>query len=113
MPVPSLTQHSLTPSRFKDINRNHVGLDLNSMVSTHVSDLGSVDINLKSSDLVSSWIEYDGSSRVINVSVSYSNRKPKDPFLSSSLDLGMYVSKFRIRWVFQVESGSTEIHSIE
>ncbi|KAM1837875.1 hypothetical protein ACFX14_019624 [Malus domestica] len=41
---------------FKNINGNHVGLDLNFIVSTHVSYLGSVNINLKSDDLVSSWI---------------------------------------------------------
>ncbi|KAM1862037.1 hypothetical protein ACFX14_002547 [Malus domestica] len=51
-----------------DINMNHVGLDLDA-----------IDINLKSDNLVNSWIEYDGLSQVINVSVSYSNLKHKDP----------------------------------
>ncbi|XP_068328152.1 flagellar radial spoke protein 5-like [Pyrus communis] len=46
-PSPSTVPFQRPPSRFKDINKNHVRLDLNSMVSTLVSDLGSVDINLK------------------------------------------------------------------
>ncbi|KAM1307103.1 hypothetical protein ACFXTH_009358 [Malus domestica] len=104
---------TLMDVEFKDINGNHVGLDLNSMVSTRVSDLGSVDIDLKSGDLVNSWIEYDGSSGVINVSVSYSNLKPKDPVLSFSLDLGQYVSDFMYVGFSGSTQGSTEIHSVE
>ncbi|KAM1271462.1 hypothetical protein ACFX2J_032273 [Malus domestica] len=104
---------TLMDVEFKDINGNHVGLDLDSMVSTRVSDLDAVDIDLKSGDLVNSWIEYDGSSQVITVSVSYSNLKPKDPVLSFSLDLAQYVSDFMYVGFSGSTQGSTEIHSVE
>ncbi|PRQ43749.1 putative non-specific serine/threonine protein kinase [Rosa chinensis] len=52
---------TLMDVEFKDINSNHVGLDLNSMVSSQVSDLGATDIDLKSGDLVNCWIEFSGS----------------------------------------------------
>ncbi|CAL2267780.1 unnamed protein product [Prunus armeniaca] len=104
---------TLMDVEFKDINSNHVGLDLNSMVSTRVGDLSSIDVDLKSGDLVNSWIEYDGSSRVINVSVSYSNLKPRDPVLSYSLDLGQYVSDFMYVGFSGSTQGSTEIHSVD
>ncbi|GFZ14285.1 concanavalin A-like lectin protein kinase family protein [Actinidia rufa] len=82
---------TLMDVEFNDINGNHVGLDLNSMVSTQVSNLETIGIDLKSGDLVNSWIDYSGSTRVLNVSVSYSNLKPKEPLLSLSLDLDPYV----------------------
>ncbi|ESQ45150.1 hypothetical protein EUTSA_v10010158mg [Eutrema salsugineum] len=98
---------------FKDINSNHVGFDVNGVVSSVSGDLGTVDIDLKSGNTVNSWIEYDGSSRVFNVSVSYSNLKPKSPFLSFPLDLDRYVNDFMFVGFSGSTQGSTEIHSIE
>ncbi|CAN0926853.1 L-type lectin-domain containing receptor kinase VIII.1 [Linum grandiflorum] len=104
---------TLMDVEFKDINGNHVGLDLNSMVSSQVGDLEAVDIDLKSGDLVNAWIDYDGSARVLNVSVSYSSQKPKEPLLSASLDLDPYVSDFMYVGFSGSTQGSTEIHSID
>ncbi|PON69256.1 GPCR kinase [Parasponia andersonii] len=104
---------TLMDVEFKDINGNHVGLDLNTMVSSQVADLGALDIDLKSGDLVNAWIEYDGSTRVFNISVSYSNLKPKEPLLSFSLDLDQYVNDFMYVGFSGSTQGSTEVHSIE
>ncbi|GKV12245.1 hypothetical protein SLEP1_g23418 [Rubroshorea leprosula] len=104
---------TLMDVEFKDINGNHVGLDLNSMVSSQVGDLGVLDIDLRSGNLVNSWIQYDGSSQVFNISVSYSNLKPKEPLLSFSLDLGQHVNDFMYVGFSGSTQGSTEIHSIE
>ncbi|XP_059427779.1 L-type lectin-domain containing receptor kinase VIII.1 [Corylus avellana] len=98
---------------FKDVNGNHVGLDLNSMVSSQVGDLDGIEIDLKSGNLVNAWIEYDGSTQVFNISVSYSNLKPKEPLLSFSLDLDQYVSDFMYVGFSGSTQGSTEIHSVE
>ncbi|KAG2718834.1 hypothetical protein I3760_03G239100 [Carya illinoinensis] len=104
---------TLLDVEFKDINGNHVGLDLNSMVSAQVGDLEAIGIDLKSGNLVSAWIEYDGPSRVFNISVSYSNLKPKEPLLSFSLDLDQYVNDFMYVGFSGSTQGSTEIHSVE
>lgn len=53
---------TLVDMEFKDINGNHVNLDLNMMVSSQVGDLGVINIDLKSDDIVNAWIEYGGSS---------------------------------------------------
>ncbi|CAH2064231.1 unnamed protein product, partial [Thlaspi arvense] len=98
---------------FKDINSNHVGFDVNGVVSSVSGDLGTVDIDLKSGNTINSWIEYDGSSRVFNVSVSYSNLKPKSPILSFPLDLDRYVNDFMFVGFSGSTQGSTEIHNIE
>ncbi|KAK9265709.1 hypothetical protein L1049_001679 [Liquidambar formosana] len=104
---------TLMDVEFKDINGNHVGLDVSSMVSSQVSDLGALDVDLKSGDIVNSWVEYDGSTRLFNISVSYSNLKPKDPLLSFNFDLDEYVNDFMFVGFSGSTQGSTEIHSIE
>lgn len=104
---------TLMDVEFKDINGNHVGLDLNSMVSAQVGDLGAINIDLKSGDLVNAWIEYDGTNRGFNISVSYSNLKPKEPILSFSLDLDQFVNDFMYVGFSGSTQGSTEIHNIE
>ncbi|KAK7321466.1 hypothetical protein VNO77_32136 [Canavalia gladiata] len=104
---------TLMDVEFKDINGNHVGVDLNGVVSSEVSDLGNVGIDLKSGDLVNAWIEFDGSSNGFNVWVSYSNLKPKDPILSTSLDVDRYLNDFMYVGFSGSTQGSTEIHRIE
>ncbi|KAK4345717.1 hypothetical protein RND71_035893 [Anisodus tanguticus] len=104
---------TLMDVEFKDINGNHVGLDLNSMVSTQVGDLESIGVDLKSGDLVNSWIEYSGSSGEMNIFVSYSNLKPKEPFLSVNINIAEYVNDFMFVGFSGSTQGSTEIHNIE
>ncbi|XVF55441.1 hypothetical protein PTKIN_Ptkin06aG0036100 [Pterospermum kingtungense] len=104
---------TLMDVEFKDINGNHVGLDLNSMVSSQVGDLGALDIDLKSGNLVNSWIEYDAPTGAFNVSVSYSNLKPKDPMLSFTISLDQYVNDFMYVGFSGSTQGSTEVHSIQ
>lgn len=104
---------TLMDVEFKDINGNHVGLDLNSMISLQVGDLEAINVDLKSSDLVNVWIEYDGVNRGMNVSVSYSNIKPKEPILSSNVDLDKYLSDFMYVGFSGSTQGSTEVHSID
>lgn len=103
---------TLMDVEFKDINGNHVGLDLNSMISTQVGDLESIDVDLKSGTVVNSWVEYSGSTQVFNISVSYSNFKPKQPLLSFVIDLDKYVSDFMYVGFSGSTQGSTETHSI-
>ncbi|KAE8704591.1 L-type lectin-domain containing receptor kinase VIII.1 [Hibiscus syriacus] len=98
---------------FRDINGNHVGLDLNSVISSQVGDLGALDIDLKSGNVINSWIEYDASFGVFEISVSYSNLKPKTPIISVSSNLHEYVNDFMYVGFSGSTQGSTEIHNIE
>ena len=79
---------TLMVMEFKDLNGNHVGVDLNNVVLSEVGDLANIEVNLKSCDLINMWIEFDGSSKGLSVWVSYSNLKPKDPILTMNLDQG-------------------------
>ncbi|KAI3447607.1 hypothetical protein Pfo_004272 [Paulownia fortunei] len=104
---------TLMDVEFKDINGNHVGFDLNSMVSTQVGDLETIGVDLKSGDLVNSWVDYSGSTQLIEVYVSYSNLKPKEPIISATFDLNEYIVNDSMFVGFSGSTqGSTEIHTI-
>ncbi|KAL4591982.1 hypothetical protein LXL04_004959 [Taraxacum kok-saghyz] len=98
---------------FKDINGNHVGLDLDSMVSTQVADLDSVNINLRSGTIVNSWIDYSSSIQQLNISISYSSTKPKSPVLSITTNLNRFMNEFMFVGFSGSTQGSTEVHSVE
>ncbi|KAI3822605.1 hypothetical protein L1987_10199 [Smallanthus sonchifolius] len=104
---------TLMDFEFKDVNGNHVGLDLDSMVSTQVADLDLVNVNLRSGNLVNSWVEYSGSTQQLNISISYSNTKPKSPVLSFTANLNQYVNEFMFVGFAGSTQGSTEVHSVE
>ncbi|MED6120896.1 hypothetical protein PIB30_025220 [Stylosanthes scabra] len=82
---------------FGDINDNHVGININNLVS-NVSCNASYyppgegepkleDLNLKSGKPILVWVDYDSVKSVISVTLSPSSTKPKKPTLSYSLDL--------------------------
>ncbi|GER47219.1 lectin protein kinase family protein [Striga asiatica] len=99
---------------FEDINGNHVGLDLGSMVSAQARDLGDAGIELKSGDSVNSWIEYTGSTGSLRVFISYSNQKPESPILSAVVNLADHLTNDSAYVGFSASTqGSTEGHTIQ
>ncbi|XP_073044458.1 L-type lectin-domain containing receptor kinase S.4-like [Primulina eburnea] len=86
---------------FGDINDNHVGIDINSLVSNKSAAAAffgdnSVknDLNLKGGTPVVAWIEYDSRTYVINVTLSPSSYKPQLPLFSSQLDLSPILEEY-------------------
>ncbi|CAH8360917.1 unnamed protein product [Eruca vesicaria subsp. sativa] len=75
-----------------DINDNHVGIDVNSVVSVASVDAVSKGIDLKSGREMNVWIEYSDVLKLMRVWVGYSRVKPKKPVLSARVDLA---GKFR------------------
>lgn len=79
---------------FGDINDNHVGININSLVSNKSAevayfsdDLVEQDLNLKSGRTIVAWIEYDSIKNLVNVTLSPTFSKPKLPIISYHLDL--------------------------
>ncbi|CDP14370.1 unnamed protein product [Coffea canephora] len=81
---------------FNDINDNHVGIDINSLFSTASQPASYRDNNknsfdnltLSSAQRMQLWVEYDGESKVINVTLApIAVAKPNTPLLSLSYDL--------------------------
>ncbi|GMP52195.1 hypothetical protein CsSME_00018107 [Camellia sinensis var. sinensis] len=100
-------------SQFNDPNDNHVGLDIESLVSIMTADPKSIDIDLKSGNSITAWIDYKNDHRKLNVFLSYSNLKPEMPLLSVEIDLSHYLKEFMYVGFSASTEGSTELHLIE
>ncbi|CAL9057708.1 unnamed protein product [Musa banksii] len=79
---------------FDDVNDNHVGVDVNSLVSNptasaaYYGDDGvKKDLNLKGGYTIQAWVDYDGAEKVLNVTLSPFSTKPSTPLLSFQVDL--------------------------
>ncbi|KAH7548174.1 hypothetical protein JRO89_XS14G0077900 [Xanthoceras sorbifolium] len=71
-----------------DVNANHVGVDVNSLVSVSVCNVSSIGLVLNNGETLKSWIDYDSSSKRIEVRLSkFGDRRPYDPFLAYHIDL--------------------------
>jgi hypothetical protein len=83
-------------TKFMDIDNNHVGIDVNSLVSIssytagyHTPDGTFISLNLISGEPIQVWVDYDDSSHIVNVSLApyYLQQKPQRPLLSTTLNL--------------------------
>ncbi|KAK6943565.1 Legume lectin domain [Dillenia turbinata] len=73
-----------------DLNRNHVGIDVDSVVSKKTSNVSDVYLVLSSGQILHSWIDYDASSKRLEVRLSkLADSRPIDPLLVYyPIDLG-------------------------
>ncbi|KAF8731466.1 hypothetical protein HU200_016329 [Digitaria exilis] len=75
---------------FHDINANHVGIDISGLSSVQSHDAGYFDdsngfqnLSLISRDAMQVWVDYDGETMMINVTIApVATVKPKKPLLS-------------------------------
>ncbi|XP_062155762.1 L-type lectin-domain containing receptor kinase S.4-like [Alnus glutinosa] len=117
-----------------DINGNHVGIDINSLVSkksvpaAYFDDNNSKhDLDLKSGQVIQAWIEYDSPSNRLDVKLSPSSVKPISTLLSFEVDLSpilqesMYVgfsastgllasSHYIMGWSFKMNGEAKSLH---
>ncbi|XVE96687.1 hypothetical protein REPUB_Repub02eG0244000 [Reevesia pubescens] len=100
-------------TQFNDPNENHVGLDINVLNSIKTADALLQDIDLKSGNLITAWIDYKNDLRVLNVFLSYSSLKPSTPLLSVNIDLSGFFKEDMFVGFSASTEGSTEVHLIE
>ncbi|KAJ6417036.1 hypothetical protein OIU84_002850 [Salix udensis] len=99
-------------ARFNDPNDHHVGLDIGSLNSIKTADPISQDIDLKSGELITAWIDYENDLRVLNVYMSYSSLKPGQPLLNVDIDLSEYLKGDMYVGFSGSTEGSTELHLV-
>ena len=99
-------------AHFNDPNDHHVGLDIDSLNSIETADPILQDIDLKSGDLITSWIDYKNDLRVLKVYMSYSSLKPGNPILTVDIDLSEYLKRDMYVGFSGSTEGSTERHLI-
>ncbi|XP_022983987.1 L-type lectin-domain containing receptor kinase S.4-like [Cucurbita maxima] len=87
---------------FGDINDNHVGINLNNMVSnasttaSYFVDDGPTkqNLTLKSGRPIQAWIDYNSAVNSLTVALSPFSNKPKKPILSFNVDLSPILHEF-------------------
>uniref|UniRef100_A0A7N0TH22 Legume lectin domain-containing protein n=1 Tax=Kalanchoe fedtschenkoi TaxID=63787 RepID=A0A7N0TH22_KALFE len=72
-----------------DSNVNHVGIVVNNLASSSIVNVSGANLVLNSGKKLQSWIDYDASSKRIEVRLSeLGTARPYDPLLGYSVDLG-------------------------
>ncbi|EXC14817.1 L-type lectin-domain containing receptor kinase IV.2 [Morus notabilis] len=94
---------TIKSSEFEDINYNHVGIDINGLKSEKPAPAGYYNdkngefknLTLISGQPMKVWIDYDGSRKQINASLSPTNveNKPQKPLLSLTKDLSSVIEE--------------------
>ncbi|KAI3525841.1 hypothetical protein L1887_04970 [Cichorium endivia] len=116
-----------------DIDSNHIGLDINSIVSVLAATVGYYEngvfqnLTLASSREIRAWIDYDGAAKILNVTLAPLHlKKPEKPLVSWKKDLSpflleeMYVgftsatgvllqTFYVVGWSFQMNGNAQEI----
>lgn len=79
---------------FGDINDNHVGIDINGLISNasapaayFLENSKKQDLNLKGGRVIQAWIDYDSRNNRLDVKISPFSQKPNSSLLSLDLDL--------------------------
>jgi hypothetical protein len=97
---------------FGDPSDNHVGLDLGSPASVATADLAGSEIDLKSGNLTTAWIDYRAVDRRLEVFLSYAPApKPARPVLSVAVDLDASAAYY-VGFSASTE-GTTQTHTVK
>ncbi|XP_057440749.1 probable L-type lectin-domain containing receptor kinase S.7 [Lotus japonicus] len=103
-------------NRFNDPNENHVGLDIDALISLKTANPISHGIDLKSGNPITAWVDYSATDpTVVDVFLSYSSvSKPFDPVLRVTVDLSEHLKDpMYIGFSASSSDGSSELHLVE
>ncbi|KAI3513585.1 hypothetical protein L1887_20921 [Cichorium endivia] len=96
-----------------DINDNHVGIDVDSVISVASIDLMSEGIDLKSGKRITVWIEYRDPDKIIRVWVGYTDTKPENSVLAFPIDLSKTLKEFMYVGFSASNGRGSSVHSIQ
>ncbi len=98
-------------SSLGDINGNHVGVDLNGDINSVIAQ--PVTNRLNNGNIWNAWVDYNGSTDVLEVRVSETNQRPTTPLLSYTVDLLSILGQSNAFIGFSSGTGAgTGIHDI-
>lgn len=110
---------TLMNSEFHDIDNNHVGVDVNSLssIASHTAgyyddDTGMItNLTLRSGLPMQAWIDYDGESMKLDVTMSsFLKPKPKKPLISTIVNLTNVITNGTMHVGFSSATGSFKSH---
>ncbi|KAK7290099.1 hypothetical protein RIF29_04279 [Crotalaria pallida] len=71
-----------------DVNANHVGIDVGSLVSVAVANVSSLNLVLNSGEKLNAWVDYEAGSKTLQVRLSKEGEsRPKSAIVSHGIDL--------------------------
>ncbi|CAI9767763.1 unnamed protein product [Fraxinus pennsylvanica] len=98
---------------FGDLNDNHLGINLGSIVSTTAINASNLGIYLKDGLIHRAWISYDGQNKYIDIYLGQdSNEHPSKPVYSGNLDLSPYLNEYMFIGFSASTGNHTQIHNI-
>lgn len=98
---------------FNDPDDDHVGLDIDSLISIKTADPKLQEIDLRSGNLITAWIDYLNDQKEVEIFLSYSSFKPNKPLMTVEIDLSDYIQEFMYVGFSASTEGTTERHHIE
>ncbi|EPS68971.1 hypothetical protein M569_05794, partial [Genlisea aurea] len=98
---------------FDDPDDNHVGVDIDSLVSIKTVNPIMWAIDLKSGNLITVWIDYSNDEKKLQVFLSYTNSRPDQPVMTVAVDLSDHLKEYMFVGFSASTEGSTERHYIE
>lgn len=97
-----------------DLDANHVGVDVGSFLSVAVGNVSSMNLVLNSGEKLISWIDYDSSSKRLEVRLSkFGEPRPYNPIVAYGIDLlSMWRDEPVLVGISSSNGNSTQISSI-
>lgn len=84
---------------------NHAGIDVNGNVNSVVrAEITAADLN--DGDIWNAWVDYDGTTHILEARLSLSNVRPSAPFLSHTIDLASTLGSTDVYAGFTSGTGS-------
>ncbi|XP_028800445.1 L-type lectin-domain containing receptor kinase S.6 [Neltuma alba] len=96
-----------------DINGNHIGIDVDTIISIASVDAISEGIDLKSGRKITAWIEYRDAQKMVRVWVGHSPARPQTPILVAQIDLSEKLKEFMHVGFSASNVMGSGIHSID
>eukprot|EP00262_Sarcandra_glabra_P021340 TRINITY_DN8972_c0_g1_i1.p1 TRINITY_DN8972_c0_g1~~TRINITY_DN8972_c0_g1_i1.p1 ORF type:complete len:354 (-),score=40.70 TRINITY_DN8972_c0_g1_i1:167-1228(-) len=99
--------------KYRDPNGNHVGIDVDSLVSAKTSDVSSINLVLNSGEKLHCWIDYNANLKKLEVRLSNSGANmPYNPLISYSVDLSEMWKEDMFVGISSFNGNSTQTSSV-
>ncbi|OIS99388.1 PREDICTED: L-type lectin-domain containing receptor kinase VIII.1-like [Nicotiana attenuata] len=98
---------------FGDLNDNHLGINLGSIISTAAINASDVGVQLNDGSVHRVWISYDGQRRFIDIRLAPDGRGfPSKSVYSGFLDLSPYLNEYMFVGFSAATGNHTQIHNV-
>ncbi|KAH9539633.1 hypothetical protein CY35_15G067000 [Sphagnum magellanicum] len=100
--------------KFQDLNSNHVGIDIDTMVSSvSVDAWAGAGINLSEGANLTAWIDYDAGMKLLEVRlVQNSLQKPSSPLLNATVDFSQLFDEYMYVGFSAATGSLVEVHTV-